>query len=229
MNLTKLTKGVALLHFGRAGSTLIATMIAQNRLYFDDAELFEKVRVGDLELPENIKSKPGLFFKHRKTKFYYQNYLVSIKPIPEEHLRASLLDMDYEQLIDALNHAGIAKFIIIKRSNYLSQIISKLLAIEWKKYHFRSNEKSEIKKITINCNEIQFGTFRGSLIDLFQKYDKYYEQMERVTPNALILNYEEDIESDPLVGYAKIRDYLKLRKNIRKYYYQNLIGLLTKK
>lgn len=68
----KLTKGVALLHFGRAGSTLVSTMISQNKLFYNDGEVFEKVRTGSLKIPkipESIRSEPIQLLKKEGRNF----------------------------------------------------------------------------------------------------------------------------------------------------------------
>jgi hypothetical protein len=62
----KLTKGVTLLHFGRAGSTLLATMISQNNLFYNDGEVFEKVRTGTLLLSSIFKTEPERILKKRR-------------------------------------------------------------------------------------------------------------------------------------------------------------------
>lgn len=209
----KLTSGVALLHYGRAGSTLIATMIAQNKLFYFDGEIYERLRTGDLTLPENNKNRPGDLLLKRRNKYFYRDYLVSIKPIPEEHLRPDLLNMSYSRLLALLDQAKIDKIIIIKRENYLKQVLSHRLALEWKKWHFKSHEKSEIIKVRLNCTSFNFGVYKGELLELFRRFDDYYSNMIEETPSALILNYERDIESDPYVAYNKIKEYLNLNKN----------------
>lgn len=45
-----LTKGVDMLHFGSAGSTLISTMIAQNKLFYYDGEVYKIIRTGTLQV-----------------------------------------------------------------------------------------------------------------------------------------------------------------------------------
>ena len=208
----KLTKGVALLHFGRTGSTLVASMISQNKLFYNDGEVFEKVRTGTLLLSSIFKTEPERILKKRRQKFFYRDYLVSIKPIPEEHLRDNLLNMSYPKLIQTLKSANIDKYIIIKRKNYLLQVLSGKLAQEWKKYHFREGEKAESIKVRIDVKDFRFGTFKGELIDLFKRFDAYYDEMINETPKALLITYEDDIEHDPFIAYDKIKSYLNLGK-----------------
>ena len=207
----RLTKGVALLHFGRAGSTLIATMIAHNKLFYFDGEIYESVRTGALKIPENIQKSPEKLLIQRRKKFFYRDYLVSLKPIPEENLRPSLLNMSYSNFLKALNDANINKCIIIKRKNYLRQVLSNKLASKWNKWHFKKNEDSTKTKININCNSFQFSTFKGELVELFNRFDNYYKEMENETKNPLIISYEDDIEKDSYIAYDKIRSYLNLR------------------
>lgn len=80
------------------------------------------------------------------------------------------------------------------------------------KYHFKVGEKTEIVKINFDVKDFGFGTFRGELVELFKKFDAYYNEMINVTPNALLINYEDDIEHDPYVAYEKIKGYLNLSK-----------------
>lgn len=87
-NLFGPTNRIALLHFGRAGSILIAILIQQNGNFFYDGEFFEKVRVGGIKVEEEMRLDRGLLIKHRCEMFRFQIYLISQKPIPEEHLRA---------------------------------------------------------------------------------------------------------------------------------------------
>jgi hypothetical protein len=207
-----LTKGVALLHFGRVGSTLIASMISQNKFFYDDGEIFEKLRTGSFSSNKAIKERPAKLLELRRRRFFYRPYLVSIKPIPEEHLRKDLLNMSYPEFLQVLENAKIDKIIILKRKNYLNHVLSGKLALEWKKYHFKADEKAPLIKIHLDFKSFRFGTFKGELLELFARFDQYYNTMETMTPNPLILTYEEDIEENPYVAYEKVRSYLKLNK-----------------
>jgi len=202
---------IALLHFGRAGSTLIASLIQQNKGFFYDGELFEKVRVGQIKIPEDMRLDPSLLLKKR-SELLFKKYLVSLKPIPEEHLRTDLLNSDYQTLIDKLVTYGFDRFIILKRENYLNQMISLALAREWGKYHFTQGEKPARVCVDIPFTEFRFGTFKGELIELFERFDNYYKEFELLTPDPLVINYEGEIEKDPLVAYGRVAEYLGLHK-----------------
>lgn len=138
--------------------------------------------------------------------------MVSIKPIPEEHLRYELLNMSYNEFLETLLNSCIHNDIIIKRQNYLRQVLSRKLAQQWKKYHFKTNEKPDTIQINIEVHNFGFGTSKGELVDLFKRFDQYYQEMESKTKNPLILTYEEDIELDAYVDYNKIKEYLNLIK-----------------
>jgi hypothetical protein len=187
-------------------------MIAQNKLFYYDGEVYEKIRTGAFKLSQKEKLAPGKVLKHRKQRYFYRDYLVSIKPIPEEHLRLGLLHLPYDEFLETLENSGIRNYIIIKRKDYLRQVLSGKLAQHWKKYHFKSDEKPDTIQINLDLHNFGFGTFKGELVELFKRFDKYYQEMETKTKNPLVLTYEEDIEADPYVAYNKIKKYLNLRK-----------------
>jgi len=202
--------GIALMHFGRAGSTLLASMIQQNRLIYYDGELFEKVRVGKVKVPRSAEGDLTLLLKRRLKRHIFRRYLVSLKPIPEENLRPSLLNATIGELIERLVAFGFGKFIILKRTNYLNQIVSLALARQWGKYHHVQTDKPVLKRIEIPFREFVFGTFKGELLELFGRFDSYYDELESQVPGQLLVHYERDMELNPLVAYKSVADYLGL-------------------
>tara|TARA_B110000902_G_scaffold35829_1_gene37932 strand:- start:202 stop:378 length:177 start_codon:yes stop_codon:yes gene_type:complete len=57
--------------------------------------------------------------------------------------------MSYTAFLKSLEKAHIDKYIIIKRKDYLRQVLSGQLGLEWKKYHFKKNEKPSNSKIKL--------------------------------------------------------------------------------
>lgn len=123
-------------------------------------------------------------------------------------------------LREAAKH-GFNSHILLQRRNGLRRIISHLIAQKTGVYVLRAEETSSspTKKeaIEINCQSIHEGFETHSLLEWLEIYEASYLKMQETLsqwatsegcPQPLFLNYEEDLEDMPQIGYAKVCAYL---------------------
>ena len=122
--------------------------------------------------------------------------------------------MNIHNYLSTLSELRYEKFILLKRKNYLKQIISLIAAKQTKKFHTAS-EIIEAVPIKIDPNKIWFGKKSFELIELFEYIDKAYKELEDLLNqrDALFINYEDDILKDPLIAFQKVCDYMQIKNN----------------
>lgn len=202
---------VCMFHLGRCGSTVISNMLNQNGDIYWDGEIFENYRKYKL-IEQKFISNPLGILKIRINKQNTRYYGFEIKPYVEQHLNAKLLNVPLTKLINVLTALKVNKFIVIKRENYLKQLISFEMARLNKRHHYKIDEKTPSKKINLPIDNIQLGFSTKTLYETLVYYDSIYKSLESqlIDKDVLYISYEKDIEQDPNIAYRKIVNFLKI-------------------
>ncbi|WKN33483.1 hypothetical protein PZB74_09080 [Porifericola rhodea] len=201
---------VAMFHFGRCGSTILANMLSQHPDIYWDGEVFEQMRVGsliELKITKDPIKLLDIKLHAKKCKFYG----FETKAFKEEHLRKDLLNMRFEQYFQELLKLGFGKFILLKRNNYLRQMLSLYMGWKAKVWHIKQNERFKEQKVILDVKDTKIGnTTKPTLLHLFEDFDNYYAIIESSVKgyDNLILSYEDDVLPDPMIGYSKICSFL---------------------
>jgi hypothetical protein len=202
---------LAIIHFGRVGSTVLQDSLNQHPDIHMVGEPWEAFRRSGHNLPVLLRTPRRLIWYYlcqtRQPVFGLQ-----IKLYPEEHLRRSLLNMSIEEGFKWLLGKGISHFIFIKRDNHLERIISDTRGVASGRWHLRSDESNEISKVKLDPEAVHFGETYLPILESFRRLDKYEEEilnLMRPLPH-LVLNFEKDIEEDPIVAVGKVLDFLKI-------------------
>lgn len=202
---------IAMFHFGRCGSTVLAELLKQHPDIHWDGEIYERMRQKKL-LPMAITSEPMKILQIMKTWHRCKFYGFETKTYPEEHFREDLLNTNFKDYLEELKNLDFNYFIVLKRNNYLRQIVS--LYIGWKtnSWHLKKKQKSSLVKINLDIDECKIGNCKKHILEIFQNFDDYYEDIhENLEANkSLILTYEDDILSNPIKGYREICDFLNI-------------------
>lgn len=210
----KCRKGnIAMFHLGRCGSSVLGYLLDQHPQIDWGSEVFHYIYNDDI--PEKrMTSKPLDILRIKMSWSHKDYYGFETKFTEHEHLRKELVNMDVINYLSTLSDLGFKKFILLKRKNYLKQIISLIAAKQTLEFHTKT-EKEKAVAIKIDPQKVWFGNKSFNLIELFENFDNAYEELESLLKqkDALFLNYENDILEDPLVAYKKVCDYLGIKDN----------------
>ncbi|MEO8664080.1 MAG: FkbM family methyltransferase [Ignavibacteria bacterium] len=201
---------VSMLHLGRCGSSVLGFILNQHPKIHWDSEVFHFIY--DKELEElKMTSDPINLLKIKMSWPLKEFYGFETKFIEEEHLRKELVNLSLEDYLLTLEDLGYEYFIILKRKNYLRQILSLIIANKTKLFHSDTDIK-KAEKVYIDYNSIWFGKMNRPLLDIFQYFDHSYERVESLlsTKKLLKLTYEDDILTNPIIAYNKVCDFLNI-------------------
>jgi hypothetical protein len=198
---------VAMLHSGRCGSTVLGSLMNQNPDMFWWGEPFEKrMNAGAaLSLEDTVK----IIRAAEQTKIS-KIYSFATKYLKDMHLSADCINMEIDSYINMLRELGYNKFIVIDRTNHLKRAISMEIGRKWNEWH-STEEAKEAHQVTLDPLHFQIGlnTF-SSLIDYFKSLDTEFRNLLSALEGEQVLtvNYEKDIEHDPVIAYEKVCSFL---------------------
>ena len=133
------------------------------------------------------------------------------------------LDLDHAQALEKFKRHGIDHFIFLERSNVVRKYVSTRLARKNYLWHVRTHEtmptnyKATLRVDIQDGGQIAYRTYDSLLarLDSELAYNQRMrglieeaERLERSDERWLHLTYEDDIENDPGVGYAKVCEFL---------------------
>ena len=124
-----------------------------------------------------------------------------------------VLGLNHTQMLERFKRQGVGHFIFLERRNAVREYISSLQAIRNDLWHVRTYETIPAQyKSTLHV-DLNDGLL--ALLDDKLAYNRRMrsrieeaERLERSDERWLHLTYEDDIENDPGVGYAKVCEFL---------------------
>jgi len=215
---------VCCLHIGRSGSTVLESIIKQQKKICAFNEILEEYRNQDgFPLPSNFENsltflKEILISKLKKnSKGKSINALYFEIKILKEHL-SDVLNLDINKLPKLLKKAGVTRIVLLERKNYLRKIISEQLA-QHRNGLWHSKDSSKIQPQVFSLARPHFFGEKISFLNYCKENKKLFktteEKLKKYKFPILKITYEEDIEHDPFVALKKIMLFLD-QKNIEK-------------
>lgn len=200
---------IAMFHFGRSGSSVLADMLNQHQSIHWDNEIYEyQTKLIEKNLgyfiygDERCRYDPIKVLTERIGRHSNSHYGFEVKFNHLEHC-----DVDISDYLAEINRLGIDKYITLERKNILRKIVSSLVAEKTNVWHVKDGKEGPKSKITIHCDALKVERKEGSLIELLDHYSRHfnqlYELLEKSNIEVLKLTYEDDIEQDPSVGFNK--------------------------
>jgi len=200
---------VAMLHPGRCGSTVLGSMMNQNAKIFWCGEPFERLMEKDRAL-----SKPEVIqiIKDSEAAKISRIFSFATKYPRDMHLSKDCINLEIPEYVNLLKGLGYNKFIVIDRSNHLKRAISMENGRISNQWHTTAEVK-EVRKVMIDPSRLMVG------FDYFLPLTEYFELLDREHMQVmhevnqldyLCLNYERDIETDPLKAYKSVSQFLNL-------------------
>lgn len=207
-----MSKGVAMYHIGRSGSTVLCDLLAKNPKISWEEEPFEPFysggwRGGKHRLMGKIllrSPKLGLQFKRQFGRCDWFGFDVKFYHWRDQKI--STLDS-----LALLEKAGYERVIILKRRNFLRKVVSSVIALKRKSYHsVEEGYGKSIGKVELEVGGILIDGDRLPLLERFAGWDRSFDEIEQGSKKYghLHLNYEDDIMADPGVAYRKVCSFL---------------------
>lgn len=201
-----------MLHTGRCGSTVLARMLRQHPMSQIewDGEIFERQFNGDLT--DHRATPPLRLLQERITQSNAHVFGFETKCHPDQHLASDWVGMTIERYVESLRGMKFADFIILRRRNYLRQLVSFYVGRRRGRWHLEAGQAPSPTRVRIDALRCGIGQRPKPILDLFQGLDEAHRRISESIKGAGVLElvYEDDIESDPLIAYRKIADALAL-------------------
>lgn len=200
-------RDVAILHEGRCGSTVLEKMVNQNWSVHWAGEIFE----AHSQSPPTIHGEQLVAETIGAHKARFRSFGLETKYHTTSQLRPACIGMSIKDYVALLRSLGIRRFITINRDNILARLVSADAAIAADQFHRSGNTASKLRPIEFRTHyDLWCGAM--TLAEYFDFLAAERDELASLVPDALALTYEADILSDPLVGYGKVRDFLRLQK-----------------
>ncbi len=217
----KFPVNICMLHSGRCGSTVLASMLNQHSEIHWAGEIFQYKSLGKKNR-KNIKKHNGVktIITHQRDSCTERFFGFETKILPEQHMGAHRINLTLKEYLSLLQELAFSKIIVLKRKNILRQAISAIIGEQRGFWHISLAKKTEnitVNETVIDINHIfgqgsyLFGGRPVSLVQYLRHIKEHHKILESIKPTidrALHLAYEEDIQYDPHMGYRKICEFI---------------------
>jgi hypothetical protein len=120
--------------------------------------------------------------------------------------------MEIAAYVEALEMMGVNKLICLRRQNYLRQVISGRNGGRRGQFGSRAGNLEALPPLQLPTVDVVVDPYRGSLLEHFERWDRLYEELEKLTQEThFSLICEDHTASDPLVGYRIVETFFGLR------------------
>ncbi|MEM8505227.1 MAG: hypothetical protein AAF716_18985 [Cyanobacteria bacterium P01_D01_bin.1] len=203
---------VAMLHYGRCGSSVLCDLLRQHPRIFWDGEVFTRMFRKQIQGARFVHD-PMLLLRLRMAFAAKRYYGFETKCHPAYDLSPPVLNTSISSYIASLKQMGYGDFIVLKRQNYLRQQISEEVGRQkGAVWHQPAGATASLHQITIDINCVRLGGYRVSLLEGFAERDHGYANIASslATDRTLWLTYEDHILHDPVEGYQKSCEFLEV-------------------
>jgi len=206
---------IMMIHIGRCGSTVLASLMRQHPKIYWASELYEPIfsqwrkMNNGVEVVGKLDEDAIHILKKSMKSALHRYYGFEIKPY-----HFNLINYKTEDYIKHTEKLGIDRYIILDRKNKLRTVISSVIAQQNEKLYFiDSKTKPTLNQTSLNTKEININFDSKPLIQYLSDYTEQITWFEQSLKNKklLKLNYEDDIQDDPNVAYRKVCDFLNVK------------------
>ena len=205
---------VALLYTGRCGATLIGHLLAQHPDINWGGELLNHASTRYKHFAWQEK-QPIKIIEQKMYQKPLSVYGFESKALQGGHLRPNWVNMSTQAYMNSLIDVGFTQFVVIKRENYIKRAVSSLIAKKRKKWTANLDETVKLETVYLDLNRFRYGDDFLPLLDHFDQLDSHYEMLYTLLKDkrVLSLNYESDIESNPLLAYTKVCEFIGIKSS----------------
>jgi hypothetical protein len=203
--------GVAMIHTGRCGSTVLSDLLDQHPDMYWDGETYGRVIAGikreGLDRSE-VSFDPAQYVAERlkRSGRRWFGYDLKFSHVTE-------FGHDVEGYLEDITDLGVNHLISLRRTNYLRQVISGKNGGRRGQFHSRVAVDDELPPLHLDTDDLVVDLYRGSLLEHFERWDELYRRLDDMDlPQYLSLNYEDHVQRDPTVGYRLAEQFLGLSR-----------------
>ena len=205
-------KLVIMVHPGRAGSSVLGSMLHQHSLLRWDCEIFSRMPTHSVSLDE---AGHVLWRDHIESclqRCPKPNLGIEIKI--HQIIRKKIFGRDIEESLTQLSEAFDFDLVLLTRRNHLARWLSGAVARENSKFNYREGEvapkiqlplPAEVKDHAYGLGKMDVNAW---LDEVARINDAFVAAVTR--RKGLILTYEDDVLGDPGQGYRRILDFIGL-------------------
>ena len=185
-------------HTGRCGSTVLADLLDQHSQIVWDRESL----------------KPPLWRQKGDIKKFLQLSLAwsfnDFVGFETKFFHVRFHDFSLDAYVSMLNELGFNKFIILRRRNYLRQVLSSQILNLSSISHIPADKKPRLMRVNLEVENLNRQREENTLIGHFERMDQDYDNLDKLLSGqeTLRLHYEDDIVEDPVAAYDKVCDFL---------------------
>lgn len=190
-----------MVHVGRSGSRVLASLLDQQPRVFWDGEIFE---------PDHRIWRPGrdpLSVLDRRRRLAGRRwYGFELK-----FFHARLVGVPFPELVEGLFERGFERFVVLRRRNTLRKVVSSIRLHAERRSHRRTGEAT-LKRFALDVGDVRIDRDRKPLVDYLEDYERQFERLDALLAGreVLRLTYEEDIAADPTRAYRRCCEFLDL-------------------
>ena len=199
---------VGMLHLGRCGSTVLASMLHRHTAIYWDGELFERPGLRRKAGRRNLDGK-WIIRCHQALAGdrWYGVELKFATTVHGRHLAGSVTEVP-----KVLKTLGFSRFVLLTRHNELRRLVSLEIGRAKRQWHIKSGAAAKLVKVSLPIDSLWLLRDNCSLsegIELLQSIQS--EMAQQLNDQELLqLSYEDDVQCDPAVGYRRICEFLGL-------------------
>ena len=221
--------GIITWHQGRCGSSVLGNLLNQHQNIQSANEIFSRYmprRRGNAPIP-NIEDVLTNHIEHTQK---------PILNIEIKYLRSQNISLyqknEIEYWFSKTSEFGFNKHILIHRRNGLRRILSHLMAQRTGIYVQKEEKLSTTERaFNMNCLNIQEGTESRGLLEWLDHYEESYLEMRQALrkwcraqkiQEPLEIIFEESIESNPIIAYKAVCDWLVEKQENPQLYFKRI-------
>lgn len=191
---TRSKENVVMFHPGRCGSSVVAMLLNQHPKVNWIGEIFKK----SYEKYPWVQKEPYSFMRFRKR--ICMSSVFGMEIVTEDLF---IEEVNNERVLKPLKKLGFEKFILLKRMNLLSRLVSSLVAEKIGKWN---------TKESIEAPKVEVPSSKERIMSGFEKYERFYSKIEKeMSPQkGIVLTYEKDVRRNPKKAHEKICKFLDL-------------------
>jgi hypothetical protein len=204
---------VLMLHIGRSGSTVLGDLLDQHPSVIWDGEIYHRHFVawekkhGQVLSIHRLQIDPIDLLESRFEACSSRLYGFELKPYHLNFFRTGL-----SQFVRRLPIVASARFVVLKRKNYLRKIVSSLISQQGGMWHRSSDEQIVTRMVQVPLQNVRMNRTHMPLLELLGNYDESFREISECLPpdTTLNLTYEDDLEDNPVKGFHRVREFLAL-------------------
>jgi hypothetical protein len=195
---------VAMFHTARCGSTVLGDLLDQHPHVRWGREVFERM---DQRYPAGLGAREILQRSMYAEPTRYYGF--ETKYLDGQDLRPGWVGLSLEDYLALLGELGFERFVLLRRRNYLRQVVSIAVARASRSWHVRT-ERREAVRVRLDVDAFRVGAAHRPLLELFRHLDERHETLAGMLApeRRLLLSYEDDIQEDPRRAYERVRGFV---------------------